>query len=498
MEVSASGSSRTQEKKTWRITETKSVKRARAGSSEEEDAPLTLKNIACRLGHALLQLRQGLGKSSPAFMKAHERELSEIYKELQLVEEEAAGVDTNTQGTQTDRPHREDDILEQDLTDDQLLERLPSRWSTWAMNRLTQVTNLTPGEDSCHYVNLTKTRPGSQFHGTKPGAMIIQDSTVLEDNCVTSRGTRYTVVYSTEEGEKAAAAQVIKAMRRVVSKPEEVVFVIPPGPEGIFIRKIVIYLSREKKSPPKMILPNLGDQTRARSRSASVRRAAPPVTESKTVVVRAPGKSYADLLKTVKDRVSREEAGEVLSIRKGRNQEMEVRIQGTKKAGEFTNMLRDRAADLQVDLRTRGDRRTVVHIKDLEYDTTENEIKEALDRVLGKEESYRITSLRGAYGETKNATVITTHRGATKLVASRLRVGWVHCRTYIRTQNERCHRCWATGHGSRNCKGPDRGSLCYNCGGAGHLIRECREATRCLDCKSSTHRTGSSDCCKTC
>lgn len=136
-----------------------------------------------------------------------------------------------------------------------------------------------------------------------------------------------------------------------------------------------------------------------------------------------------------------EEVDEVLSIRKGRNQEMELRIKGSQKAGEFTSLPKNRADDLQVDVRTRGDRRTVVHIKDMEYDTTEQDLKAALEKVLGLEESYQITSIRDAAGYTKNATVISTHRGAIKLVSSRLKVGWVNCRTYIRTENEKCFRC---------------------------------------------------------
>lgn len=196
----------------------------------------------------------------------------------------------------------------------------------------------------------------------------------------------------------------------------------------------------------------------------------------------------------MKNKVTQEEAGEVLSLRKGRNEELEVRIKGAQKAGELTTLLRDRAAELQVDLRSRGDRRTVVHIKDLDVDTTEKEVREAVSRVVGAGETFQVTSLRKAYGDTKNATVITTHRGATKLVASRLRVGWVHCRTYIRVEGERCYRCWGTGHGSRDCKGPDRTNLCYNCGGAGHRIRECREASKCLDCRSLNHRTGGTEC----
>lgn len=65
-----------------------------------------------RLGHTLLQLRQSLGKTSPAFLKNHEKELTEIYHQLQLVNEELSEKETNTQGTQTDRQSKEGDIID--------------------------------------------------------------------------------------------------------------------------------------------------------------------------------------------------------------------------------------------------------------------------------------------------------------------------------------------------------------------------------------------------
>lgn len=483
-----------QDKTKWKQIEGRGAKRARAGSSEEEEAPLTLQEVTYKLGSALLQLRQWTGKASVTAIKAHERELSDIYRELQRLSEETP--DTTTQGTQTEGQYRNEmsDILDVDLSDEQLIDRLSSRWSSWVMNRLTQVNAPKIGEDSCHFVDLNGLRPSSHYAGATPGAMVLQDSTILEDGKITTCGTKYTVIFDSSNGEKAMAAHVIKALRRVVGKSESAVFVVPNGPSGIIIKKIVIYLMRKGKTLPRMVLPNLSEHGRARSRSASNRRGTPPVTESKTVVVQAPGKTYADLLKTVKDKVKAEEAGDILSIRKGRDQQLEVRISGSQKAGEFSSLLKNRAEELQVDIRTKGDRRTVVHVKDLLYDTTEREIKEAIEKVLGVGEGFQITSIREAYGNTKNATVVTNQRNATKLIASRLRVGWVCCRAYIRTEVEKCYRCWNTGHGRRECRGPDRSELCFNCGRPGHVIKDCKEATRCLDCGSTSHRTANTSC----
>lgn len=484
----------TQEKNKWRETEGRVAKRPRAGSSEEEETPPTLEEITYKLGNAITQLRHMTGKGSQTAIKAHERELKEIYEDLQRLCEEKA--ETCNQTTQTEGHYNSEmsDILDVDLSDEQLIERLPSRWSRWVMNRITQVNAAKPGEGSCHFVDLNGIRPNSIYAGATPGAMFLQESTILEDSKVTTNGTRYTVIYDSSCGDKEMASHVLKALRRVVGNSESSVFVIPNGPPGILIRKIVIYILRKGKTLPRMVLPNPSDNARPRSRSASVRRGTPPVAESKTIVVQAQGKTYADLLKTMKEKVKVEEAGEILSIRKGRDEQLEVRVSGVQKAGEFSAMLKDRAGDLQVDIRNKGDRRTVVHIKDMLGDTTEGELKEAIEKVLGTGERFQITSMRDAYGSTKNATVITTQRSATKLITARLRVGWVCCRAYIRIENEKCYRCWSMGHGRRECRGPDRTNLCFNCGNTGHFIKDCRQAMKCLDCRSTEHRTGSVSC----
>lgn len=229
---------------------------------------------------------------------------------------------------------------------------------------------------------------------------------------------------------------------------------------------------------------------------AAIKKATPPAEESRTVIVKAVGKLYAELLKTMKSAVNSDEANDVISLRKGRNEELHVRIKGAQSAADFTSTLRDKAADLQVDLKTRADRRTIVHIRDIEMDTPEQEILAAIMNRTGDGEEVKITSIRPGYDETQNATAVTSYRAACRLVHQRIKIGWVNCRAYIREDQERCFRCWSTGHRRSECNGPDRLNLCFNCGGKGHKIADCKELSSCLNCGSQDHRTGAWACLK--
>lgn len=62
METSSVEVGNVQERKNWKPVEGRAAKRVRAGSSEEEEASPTLKDVTYRLGQILIQLRQNLGK----------------------------------------------------------------------------------------------------------------------------------------------------------------------------------------------------------------------------------------------------------------------------------------------------------------------------------------------------------------------------------------------------------------------------------------------------
>ena len=116
------------------------------------------------------------------------------------------------------------------------------------------------------------------------------------------------------------------------------------------------------------------------------------------------------------------------------------------------------------------------HVANLDSCVTEEEILEALKTELGLEDgsSARVTSIRPAYGQAAKATIKVTQKHAAALAKKgSLVVGLIACRVKQRTQEDKCYRCWETGHQARDCKGPDKSQLCFKCGKSGHKRQDC-------------------------
>lgn len=392
--------------------------------------------------------------------------------------------------TQTELPHQSQvvDIMADITSDDDLIRLLHRKWPIDLLQRLVQLEEYPQEGDTCHFHDIVENKSvqESRRYQAKPGEIKQDISTIMCSDASTIQFTRYTIFYDSSEHEEPLLKTILAALKRVVSSSAVPTFVLPGGKFGTSLRKIILYLLRQQEGNIKIyVRPGEG-----RQEVKQVLRTTPAVTDSGTVIVKAQGRSYADLLRTVKSSVSQEEVGDILSLKKGVNDDLYIRVQGSKKAAELKTLLKTKAADLKIDLRSRESRRTVVHVKGIAMDTTEEEITTALSRVLGEDEDFKLSSIRQAYGETKNVTVITNFRAAKKLTERRVRIGWVHCGAYIREPEERCFRCWSFGHVSATCKGVDRSQLCYGCGKAGHHRAQCKDLTTCMLCGKEGHRTG--------
>ncbi|KMQ83970.1 gag-pol polyprotein [Lasius niger] len=147
---------------------------------------------------------------------------------------------------------------------------------------------------------------------------------------------------------------------------------------------------------------------------------------------------------------------------------------------------------------------TNIEIKDLDKETTKEEVCKALIELIGVDgwitlESIR--SIRKAYGDTQTAVVRLAAETAKKVVdAGKIRIGWVICHVREQIQPIKCHKCWQYGHMLRNCKSEiDRTRNCVKCGATGHKINKCKREAHCVLCekkgsKACGHIAGSGRC----
>ncbi|CAH1170772.1 unnamed protein product [Phaedon cochleariae] len=215
-----------------------------------------------------------------------------------------------------------------------------------------------------------------------------------------------------------------------------------------------------------------------------------------TVTVRAEGKSYAELLRTVKDNIDIGQIGVNISgIRKS------VRGDGvifTVEEGKgMARTLKENIAEkIQVDevrAKTNG---KILFLTGVDAAVTAEEIAETIGRETGEEQSnIQVKTLKqGNYGS-QSATLELPELAARNLATKgNIKIGWTSCKIRERITLTRCYRCLEFGHRSQECKGEDLSQTCIKCGKDGHRARECTEQPYCTKCKVSGHRSDQTRC----
>lgn len=86
----------------------------------------------------------------------------------------------------------------------------------------------------------------------------------------------------------------------------------------------------------------------------------------------------------------------------------------------------------------------ILHIKDIEQDIGQTEIKGVLIKTLGAQEFFTTSQLRPAWGGTQTITIKTSIEGARK-IGTNIKIGWSMCRVQERIEVIKCYRCWSYG-----------------------------------------------------
>nr|CAH7763778.1 unnamed protein product [Callosobruchus chinensis] len=210
------------------------------------------------------------------------------------------------------------------------------------------------------------------------------------------------------------------------------------------------------------------------------------------VCIEAQGKTYAELLRSIRKDVNLDNINAELS-----------KVRQTKKGDVLLEVKKGNAAELQlaINKQMHGIRammmtkESVLHVKGLDGITTKEEILEAVTKAIDGIRSCRVTSLRPAYGGTQNATVILDTHAAEQLTKlASIRVGLVQCEVRLRKPYGRCRRCWDIGHTEKECSGTDRSKMCLKCAHPGHKASDCTGKTYCPICETFGHQVGRKGC----
>lgn len=230
------------------------------------------------------------------------------------------------------------------------------------------------------------------------------------------------------------------------------------------------------------------------------------------LIQNAAGKSYRDTILAVRNcGLTREEIGTSVTMRQTRGGclllELPKGSSSTKAAKTIALAMHSKLGDSVGKVVQLGVQ-VEVEVLDIDAAATASEVLEALrdaipgqDDPAGKIDRDVVSDVR-IWG-TRSGQQIATAKMPRSIAASiaRVPIGWTMCRVRPRTlPPERCFRCQAFGHNTRECKAVDRTGACWKCGVIGHAMKDCAEADdRCVACESVglpriPHKPGSGAC----
>jgi hypothetical protein len=223
-----------------------------------------------------------------------------------------------------------------------------------------------------------------------------------------------------------------------------------------------------------------------------------------TIVLGTSGRSFADTVKSLKERLCPEKDGVSLrSVSMTANGGVKLQIRETRAGGKkaFSKNLEGAAADLKVEVKE-VTRTTPVVLRNLDASVDMDEIRQAL-ALAGVELK---APLRISLGEPREgrlrgrmAIVRLPRPDALKLLRlGTMVVGWSKCRATIAPYDEPtvCYRCQLFGHTVAACKAPkaETRRRCYRCGGNDHIAKDCTADPVCYSCGAEGHRADSIRC----
>jgi len=276
--------------------------------------------------------------------------------------------------------------------------------------------------------------------------------------------------------------------------------------DSIMSRLVAIHEARTVNWPS---IPSTGKSTKkkevgekmaeASSQSSSKRPKNPqkPRMRPDAIIVQAEGVPYTDMLKRIKENEAVQGIGKnfnKVSMTKAGHLRV-VLNRGTEEEGKIAETLAKAIGDNAKAINLKDSSRIL--ISDVDEGASNEDIMEA---ILAKTGSLQHTTIdrKTKIGRGVQLVMISLSTSAAKLITgSKLRIGYVNCRTKLMKEVKKCFKCQGFGHVRADCIDDDRAKLCWRCGKQGHKSRECEDEPKCVLCKevsADDHVLGSFRC----
>uniref|UniRef100_A0A8D8SPT8 CCHC-type domain-containing protein n=1 Tax=Cacopsylla melanoneura TaxID=428564 RepID=A0A8D8SPT8_9HEMI len=214
-----------------------------------------------------------------------------------------------------------------------------------------------------------------------------------------------------------------------------------------------------------------------------------------TIRVSSANKSYAEMLKAVRENINPDELGlQVKSTRKLKDNSLLIVTEKEhmeKLKEEILN--KSQIADIEI-----VQRKTTLIISGMDEVTTKEEILEAVNKKIGRDETGKL-SIQSLYSNRSGeqvATIETPKNLAAEILETpNIKIGWSSCRVKEKVSIVRCTNCLRMGHTGRACKSKKtQAARCLKCTQEGHTVKDCNNESYCLTCARSGHRSDSMSC----
>nr|CAI5825508.1 unnamed protein product [Callosobruchus analis] len=207
--------------------------------------------------------------------------------------------------------------------------------------------------------------------------------------------------------------------------------------------------------------------------------------ENDVLLLKAEGKTYAELLKAVMEVASTAEDSSIKAVRKSKKGEVLLTLERDKeKTKTLKTVIADKVNGVQV--KTISKEETIIHTHNLDATVTEEDIRKAIRSSLQAQETDVPTQR-----ENEIATIAIDREKAEKLIGDEfIKTCLNRCYVTKRLEIARCYKCHKYDHLARECTGPSRGNICLKCGESRHKASECEGEEYCVSCEVKGHRTG--------